>query len=663
MKDQAKKILNYSIEVFFFTDIWVYGYLFILSYLNKKFPPHIPNIFLSTVPKDILQPEPFEIPLYVLFTFIMTLIIYIYIIKIRTKLWDSIKFVYTKLLFLSILIYLFYIRLGSYTLENEYFPPNSFNLLLYLFVIALLFIIIPVLHFLYIYKVKYIRYSLFIIIIIIIGLFTFEPKFPVHRTDVMFYYGPIIEVASGKTIYTDITSQYGFLNILIFSLLIKLGLLTISYTSYITWLLYILEYFVIFYLVYKISKSSLLSFVALFSVITINYYQSPGLPISSIYGGSLRWAQLVFATFFLYKIKKIDSKLYIFLISLMSFLVVDTGIMLLLGYLFLLFLTFLKQIINFKQMLKSVAYLILFMVLIFSTINLSHLLSGLKQIDLVLIFSKINQYSRLGLMMLPIPDKTYFWFVMLVFFSTLIYFFKSSSFDKTAIIVMSSACFSFFGGFYYLGRSHPQVLISITHLFLLNLFLLLGNYYLQIKLSKGLRRTFILTCCLLFIIYPIFLRPKTMTKIFDSKFYFMQMDNIFIPEMDDNLESYYLPEINLIKDNMQEDKIIILSPDDTYLFYLTQKKNLLDEDPAITINTRDDLKFAVKEVVKVCPKKIAAYCEAFNDCPKDVRTLVDKSHHPSLILKKIEEECHIKYAPTKCTDKNRLCIAEANINN
>ena len=111
----------------------------------------------------------------------------------------------------------------------------------------------------------------------------------------------------------------------------------------------------------------------------------------------------------------------------------------------------------------------------------------------------------------------------------------------------------------------------------------------------------------------------------------------------------------LIKNNLKTKEVVILSVDDSYLFLKIGKKNLLDANPVMGIDLPEDLDFAVKNVVKKCPQKIAVDCSYVGKC-KSYTPFIGVNFDINLILTRIETGCRLKYQPTVCTEK--LCIAE-----
>lgn len=658
------KVIKSFIEIFVLTDIWIYGYIYLLSYLNNKYPTIVNDLFLPEV-KPYLSPEPFEIPLYLSLTFLLVLFAYFYHFKFKIILEKLLnfsicsKFVLIKYPVLFILIILFIAHLGNYPMKTVASVFNG-TYLLYLISILFIMMIIPIFHYFYIgIKNNLVRLSIYPFIVFVIALFTFQPKFPMSPYDYSYFFGPISEIINGKTIYTDIMSQYGFLYVLAFAFFTGSGIFKMTDLINIVWLLYMIQYGLLFYLFYRISKSAVFSVLGLFSVITLNFFSLMHSPIALPQVGPLRWLQMILVIFLFFKIKKIDSKLFIFFTSLLSFLVVDVGIAIIFSYLFTLFIFYLKKTLFLMQIIKSVCYLLISIILIYFSINTLHILIGFKAIDMILYFRKFSQYSREGFGMLPMSNDTYFFFVILIYFSSLIYFIRKKSIDLSDKIVMLSSNISLFASIYFVGRSHPHNLFNISLIVLLNLFIFLGVLFSNSNLnSKSLRNTFFILILVFLIAFPMYERQQALIHIVDEKFFYLNFPNIFQPVIEDNLKFFYKEEEDLINNYMPEKDIMIISPDDTYLFYLTQKHNLLRANPQDIILTKDDLSFSLKNIVKICPKKIIVDCRLFKVCKTDLVTLREYplTTHPRL-MNEIQKTCNYKYTPTKCT--NKLCVAEA----
>src|SRR3972149_10690757 len=243
-------MIGFSIEVLFFTNIWVYIYTTVLQILRSIFPVKPTDNFLILG----VSPEPFEIPLYLGLCFLFVLLIYFIHSKIKKK---HLKIhPWVKLSVFLLLLFLFLRNLGGYPLKDE--APQykaitnqslvNIYLLIYfatMLTVALEIVILDKL--LQNAKLKqliiYTGVTLFIVIV------TFPPRFVISGIDYSYFYGPVWEIIKGKTIYTEVSSQYGFVSILILSLLNRLGLLPLLYLPVLIWVLFMVQYILCFYLI------------------------------------------------------------------------------------------------------------------------------------------------------------------------------------------------------------------------------------------------------------------------------------------------------------------------------------------------------------------------------------------------------------------------------
>ncbi|MBI4009305.1 hypothetical protein HY357_03660 [Candidatus Roizmanbacteria bacterium] len=667
----SNDVVNFLIAVFFVTNIWIILYNTVLTFLTFLNPPVLSDQLLQ---QNISFPNPFKIPLYLSLSTISVLLIWLYYrfspVFLERRQHNNGQAIFLLKLVLSLfLILLFLSKIGSYPMASNPYPYEiradksiyTTTLILYLF--TLIFITIESIILYRISKInKFLSLLFFVCVIVIIAFLVFEARFPLSGLDYSFFFGPILEIAKGKTIYTDIRVQHGFLSILLFTLLYKINVLKLAYLPAIIWLLYVVQYFLCFYLILKVSRSIVFSFIGIFSIITINYFSLYHLPIWLPQTGPMRWLPSIFSIVLLYRFKKIDNKYLIFSIALLSLWLVDSGIYLILGYLFTLFLFFLTRIIDLKTVIKSILNLFGSILGVIFLINIIHIMFGYKIINLLNAFNSLKKYASLGIAQLPIESHSYFWLVMLLYFACIIYFFKKVH-ERQKLndwgfehLMLFSANLMFFASLYYLGRAHPHSLLLVSTLPLLIFFLLLGTLLTQIRSTKAKSIIMTLLFCLL-IVYPAFMRQITLTEMIIVKLKRLTGGQIFQPELDEILYKKFNQDLELIRNNLPEDKITIIDNDDTYLFYLTGKKNLLNADPQIGIDTKEDLQHATQNFTKDCPKKIAVDCAVYNRCSQSLGFNQSGYFISSIILSEIEKKCAITYRPIECT--NQLCIATA----
>ncbi len=261
--------------------------------------------------------------------------------------------------------------------------------------------------------------------------------------------------------------------------------------------------------------------------------------------------------------------------------------------------------------------------------------------------------------MIPLENHTYFWIVILIYFASVIYFFRRKLLTESANfyhqLILFSANLSLFASLYYVGRSDNASLIIISIFPLLNLFLLIATNYRLIR-SNRLKILLTIVLFIVFIAIPVYERRYTITELLLKKYHGFTAGNIFHTEFEENVVKRFAKEKAMINTQIPGDKALILSSDDTYLLYVTNKKNLLDENPQSGIESDVEMKLAVKTVVKICPKKIVVDCSIMSKCPPF--TPFSKGWLTAgYILREVESRCQIDYEPTICT--NQLCIVQS----
>ncbi len=675
-------LLDLALESLIWTNIWIFLYTKVLFILNTLFPSHIDRSFLWVQS----EPEPFEISLYIIISLIVLLMIYISHKLVKNIPKISLKI---KIPIFIILSLLFLFSLGAYPQAlqfDPYLPRPDQSIytkisLLYVFAVFIFISVVTAIS----KFIKNNRLSTVLIygfVIIIISLVTFDARFPMAGHDYEYFIGPATEVINGKTIYTDVLSRYAFLTIDLFAFLNKLIHFSLFYIPLIVWIFYIIQYFLCFYFLKKVSRSVMFSTVGLASIITVNYFSLSHLPSVIPQVGPLRWLPLIIAVFLLYLFKRINSKYFILSISLLSFFMIDVGIALIMPFLSTIGILFLIKKLGLKDTLKSVLFLAISLISVYLVINAVHLLFGYKVVDIVSPLYSFRKHAVLGLSMIPIAMQTYFWFVILIYFASIIYIFKKqkefkidsgraslarmtsfwggtkvttpeSLFAMNLILVLFSANLSLFACVYFVGRSHPHNLFNIALFPLLNFFLLAGLIYTSVRSQKK-RIIACLLIFIIFIIYPVNQRRFTLTEMIMTKINSLKSPNLFKSDVEEIINKTYTSDIKLINKELKDEKIVVLSVDDTYIFYASGRKDLLDANPIMGIDLPEDLTFAVKNAVKICPKKIVVDCSIVGKC-QPYTPFIGVTFNLNMILSLIEKSCKTKYVPSTCT--SRLCVA------
>src|SRR3989344_4490574 len=407
------------------TNLFVFTYKIGLKLLNRLFPP---TINLDFYVKELFAPEPFEIPLYLIFSIIFVIIIFVLRFmsfwQVPTLRRDASR-ISTWIIFLVLLL-LFFVNIGGYPLKNDIqFIENPVDLKTSVLILSAYLITVSAIIFLA-YRLRHRLILLFGLILIVIALFTFEPGFPSSAHDTSFFLGPIFEIVKAKTIFTSTSSQYGFISILILAFLTKVNLFNHSYLPLLTWFLYIIQYFLCFYIIYKASRSIVFSLIGLFSILTINYFSLYPLPNTLPQIGPLRWLPLILSLFLIQRFKTITNGKLILILSLLSLWNVEAGVALLLSYASTLLLLTITGYIKKKKLILSFILLFTDILISLTLLNFIHLVSGRQTIDFIAAFTRLREFAVAGVAMIPLPWRTHFWFVLLVYFATIIYVFRNS---------------------------------------------------------------------------------------------------------------------------------------------------------------------------------------------------------------------------------------------
>jgi len=208
-----KKVVDFANKILLITNLWVILYTFIIDYLNYKFPPTIQGTYYRL---EGIFPEPNEIPIYLGLTILfISSIIFFY---------NKINDIYEVLtatnvrkygLFLFLLV-LFITKLGSFPLAGDLTPYSASHDQSFYIIIWLLFVsCIAFLSLELVFIKKFLKniakqdFLIYLLVVIFIAFVTFQARFPITTINYAQFYGPVSEVASGKTIFTDIPAGTG----------------------------------------------------------------------------------------------------------------------------------------------------------------------------------------------------------------------------------------------------------------------------------------------------------------------------------------------------------------------------------------------------------------------------------------------------------------------
>jgi len=651
LTDIVNPLINLVLPCLIVTDLFIAFFYQVLDFMNHYYPkPIMVNLLAAVDVQSLLRPE-YDISIFLLTLFLLLFFFWqgknISQTKIVNQLRKKKINIFIKLILIVPLSLYFINKLGLFPLSEGQQVNNSYALP-YLLVITALLIIFGGLFWIA-RKNRTLKVVMMIILVPTIAILTFVPKFPIFPQDYAFFSGPIMEIAHGKTIYSQIGSQYSFLLVIFLGYLAKFSLFNIANLPVLIWVLYIVQYFICFFLIYKISNSAVLAFLSLFSILTVNYFSLMLFAIVFPQIGPTRWLPLVLSIYFLYRFQDIRAKKFILIMTFLSLFTVDSGIYLIMAYLTTLIIIFIKGKIGFYKILKSILLLFISLISIFLAVNLINLSLGYQSINIGLVFNKIGQYSKLGLGMLPIPEQSYLWLIVGVDILSIIYYFKQAKTTFIDDILIYSAQLSIFVSIYYLGRSHPNNLLNISLFFIFNSSILI-SIIIKKNSTKWSRPAILLIFYLLFIVVPIYARGQAISDNIKQQLDRLSLKDVLTPDMKDVLAKYK-DDVKLINSYIPEKNIVIIFAEDTYLFYLTNKNNLMNMNPQNMIITKDDSVFALSNVFKICPKRIAVDCNLFNRC--DTPQLITQLQRIELI----ENKCKIKYYPLICAA--HICIGQA----
>lgn len=661
------ELINNFFPVILFTDIFISLFNWAIRFLNSN---HFPvNIATDLLYSDKTLKPKFEIQIYVLLIFLSTLSMMIFHkinkkkhIKNDSKL--SLLSTIIKGLITLLLLVFFINQIGDYPLLQN-IPENSKFIYVYLSIILMLISIFSFTYFFW-KKHPFFLKLFFLSIILLIARLTFISKLPIYFHDFSFFLGPIIQIAKGKTLFTQIFSRYSFLGVLILGYLDKFSLFNPVYFPLLIWLLYVIQYFVCFYLILKISDSVVLALVTLFSILTVNFYSLMHFPTLVPEIGPVRWLPLILSIYFLYQFQSFQSKKFIFILALLSFFTIDSGIFLILAYSVSLGILFLNNQLTIKKTITLFSWLLLSLIMIFVAINIINLLLGYRLLNLLPVFQGLKSLASSYLLMKPIGDQSHFWLIVLVYLASLNQFFKKHKSTLVDTMLLFSTNLTAITAIYFVGESHPHNLLNISMFMIINVGFLMATI-IKNSQSGNLRLGLLLIYLLLFIVYPALSRSVSIEDNITNQLVRMKLAPPFEPEVVSILHSYDR-EVNLINSNLGQKEILLLSPDDAYLYYLLKDKtSLIDTIPQQVLISKNEEKKAFKRVFTVCPKKIVVDCRILGKCEEFIT--LNSAHYPVeqsftleknfsiSILKTIENKCRLNYQPTICTQK--LCVAVA----
>ncbi|MDE2025341.1 MAG: hypothetical protein KGJ07_02520 [Patescibacteria group bacterium] len=650
MKLTKEHLFIFLFSVLALTDIWIIAFQWILNFLRSSFPPQTPTGYYE----NLVYPKPYDIPVYILLSFSFVLLLPVIHRYLFPKLLTQYKtqenthlFLTSASLVLAILLFLF---LGNYPMANSVFPLTG-NYLLYVGLIS----IITLGELLLFKLLQQKQWIFFTVTAIIIAILIAEPTFPVSWFDYTFILGPAYEVMHGKTIYMQASSQYGFLLTYSLALLMKIFGLGILQLPVGIWLLYAGAYASLFYVMLKTTKSGVLSILFLSALISINYYSLDHLPIAVPQIGPLRFLCLWFAPviFYLTYFKKRAKYVGLAVMSLLSLWVIDAGIQYLLAIGSLECLLAFKKVQPLRQSVINILFTTICTGIFFALAVLIPTFFGYMLLNPSTIFQAIHEYAVSGFGMIPLPEQTFFWAFLLIFFASLMLFFVKEIIEKEDIILAFGAFLFFFASMYYVGRSHPHNIFHIAVLFLFTFFLLLSRLKKTYQLSIMGRQKAAAAILLFFYFVVVSGAFRQNTQNIWLPLYASALpQGKFFPSFQKDMTNYYLTDAHFIEKENIHKQALIISPDDTALLMLSDKSSYVNSDPMSMIISDQDLSRTIIQMPACLDKIFVAKCILSKSCTTD-RTFLGTFIGEDKIYNKIQQVCGNSYKLSSCS--NHIC--------
>ncbi len=477
------------------------------------------------------------------------------------------KFFLFGLIFLELSYIIYFYRL-SYPalLKTQNFSnagiitEDSFAIPILILMVLILFI-----NFFSITKIWKIKYKKLFYIVsgALIILLSFKIA-KLNALDYSYFAGPINDVLHGKYLLYNSPSQYGFLSIIFLSIIFKLVPLGLMNLTIVNALIQSAGFLLVFILLQLLYRNKILTLFAIITIILLNYVIQIVPQFSILQTGFLRFGMWVAVALSLYlkesysgtKYKTVFNILPYILLVLSFFWVLDNGFYILLAFVFYNSFNHLNS-----SLISSVRLIFFDLIKIGLSLSLGFLVVKLIYSLFFGISPKWSYFSSdpalylAGFGMLPLPNSSWHWFIMLGYLLMFTYFFVLKRYKKDLRLDLRESVASFvlfYGIFqfsYYMGRSHLNNLHHIIIPFLICLFFIIDNFLLWIKNTGKLSYAF--------------LGGSIVSLLFALPFYF-----IFVQGTKNLIEYNFFTTLHILQSKKQiekENNDAILSPTVTLL--------------------------------------------------------------------------------------------------
>lgn len=621
--------------------------------------------------------KPFDIPVYLISLVVISLMLIIsfqnfgfkkFFLKIDQKSASNVISI-----LLATLAFLAWIsQMGQYPLANR--TGDMFALIL--FVVFLLIILLTVF-----FAIKLDRYFQlhptkqrygWLIILVGLAIATFHPGFPAWVFDYSYFIGPAYQIITGHVPFNEFIPQYGLLLPFILAFIENLLPGSLLYLPVFVWVLYLGEYGLLGWIMYRQTRSMTYTSLFLTSLLIVNYFSVTSFPFAYPQIGPLRWLPIIAAGTLvpLFFTRPQLKFVVIFILSILSWLMLDSGLAIALGISWWLCLAVLTKLIEFKQALKYVGYQLVAgmgVSLIIQTLmwaKYGHFFS-------ITVFATLLQYAGSGFGMCPFPETSYFVLIITTYIAVLISVLLGSAHRNYKLSLLAAGCLMMTGATYFMGRSHLHNLFVISPLWFWATGLLLAPWSRLVAIRGSFKRkeTWVISICLvLLILLPSYKRQADISYHLQDLVYryaelvgyknsFINTPVLYERPLSD-LAQEYQSDVQLINEYLPS-STLILAPRETYLFYLSRKRDLLHTNPLAQIISQKELSTLFSTFTPAtCPDKIALdpRCLTQDDCviPLNQGTVV--AH--GFLLTALEKRCEAHYQIENCNQENTLCIAQ-----
>jgi len=607
--------------------------------LNRAAPFKQTLHFLPAI-QHLVLPEPFEVPVYVGMMILFAIVI---AVRVRRKKQKSGKMPMFPIVILSLMLFM---SIGTY-------PMAQVDLESSIPFVYIAFLLFSIGLFWFLFKRATSKLHIFltyVFLFLYLGLVLFEPRMAVNNHDFSFLFGPVLQISRGVTMYRDVFVQYGFLSIIAFSLLLKTHMFNPFYIVTVVWALHLIEFFLIFIIVSRATKSKIFALITLGAALTISYFGLLSPAMNYPQAGAFRWFSCIIVLTASQFFTKITNKKFIAITAFMTLMGIDSGIIIAGGY----FLTLVTQIASKKLLprkviqtygmyLLSLLSLYIVYVIVFSVV-------GWSVVDPVFMVKSITHYAQSGYYMLPVPPYTYLWLLVFVYLYALGYYLKHTS--ETTLLLGTSI--AFMGSLYYIGRSHPHNLFHITTLVLPVVGILCGRVYYKLT-DRHYKHAFLIACLVAGVILPALFRSGAIHSNIARKVQQYKKGDIFRPELETIISQKYKTEIEWLNSEQREKPLLIISNDESYLLYLSNKKSLISQLPLVANVTAEDINKTAQQVAIHCPQRLYVNKAVVTGKPIVYVPLgsFDEMMSPQQELyDKIQSDCKGQYVVKRC---NILC--------